>query len=146
VYESVEGRLKYTFHVAPGADPGLVRLAYRGATRVGLTDRGRLSVETPVGGFEDDTPYVYQEDADGNRTTVASAYAPEDAAGGGAYAFGFRLGDYDRSRTLFLDPTVLVYCGYIGARATTRARTSRWTRPGTCTWSAPRRRPSPPSP
>ena len=34
-------RLKYTFVVKPGADPGQIRLAYRGATAVTLTDAGR---------------------------------------------------------------------------------------------------------
>ena len=31
-----------------------------------------------------------------------------------AQEYGFRLGRYDRSRPLVLDPVVLVYCGYIG--------------------------------
>src|SRR5205085_1141104 len=32
----------------------------------------------------------------------------------GQYEYGFRIGDYDRSRPLVIDPTVLIYAGYIG--------------------------------
>ena len=32
----------------------------------------------------------------------------------GKFVYGFRVGAYDRSKTLFLDPAVLSYCGYIG--------------------------------
>lgn len=35
-------------------------------------------------------------------------------AGNRAHVYGFEAGDYDRSRTLVIDPAVLVYCGFIG--------------------------------
>jgi len=34
-----------------------------------------------------------------------------------AYVYGFRVGDYDASKPLVLDPAVLLYCGYIGGGA-----------------------------
>ena len=93
--------------MAPGADPDQIRLAYRGASAVKLNDSGRLDIETPVGGFTEDRPYVYQ-DIGGQRVVVESAYDLKDGV------YGFRLGNYDRSRPLVLDPVVLVYAGYIG--------------------------------
>jgi hypothetical protein len=60
VYEGTVNRLKYHFVVHPGADPNLIRLAYRGASSVSLNDAGQLVVETPLGSFEDDTPVAYQ--------------------------------------------------------------------------------------
>jgi hypothetical protein len=37
-----------------------------------------------------------------------------DASADDAVEFGFHIGEYDRTRTLVLDPVVIVYCGYIG--------------------------------
>ncbi|HEV8437730.1 MAG TPA: SBBP repeat-containing protein [Methylomirabilota bacterium] len=108
VYGGSAGRLKYAFHVKPGADPAQIRLAYRGATAVVL-DRGRLEVSTPLGGFTDDRPYAYQE-VDGRRMEIPTRYAKA----AGQHAYGFEVGDYDRNRPLVLDPTVIVYAGYIG--------------------------------
>ena len=108
VYRGTVNQLKYEFVVRPGADPDRIRLRYEGATRVHTTDRGALAVETPAGGFEDAPPAAWQE-IEGRRSPVAMAYA---LAPDGSY--GFTLGDYDATRTLVLDPAVLVYCGFIG--------------------------------
>jgi hypothetical protein len=113
VYGSSSGRLKYTFLLKPGADPARIRLRYEGATSVRLTEAGRLQVETPVGGFEEEAPYAYQEEGD-HRAEVAAEFRPEETSGGDAYRFGFRVGEYDRTKLLVLDPIVLAYAGYIG--------------------------------
>ena len=115
VYGGETGKLKYSFLVKPGADPSRIRLTYRGASAVRLTDAGRLQVETTAGGFEEDVPYAYQEDGGGKaRTEVQAAFELEAAAGRGEHGFGFQVGNYDKTRTLVLDPVVLAYCGYIG--------------------------------
>ena len=113
VYGSEGGKLKYTFIVEPGADPSLIRLAYRGASAVRMTEAGRLSVVTPAGDFEEEAPLSWQENP-GGRSDVASAFEPEVVSGGSGYRFGFRLGSYDRTKPLVIDPVVLSYCGYLG--------------------------------
>jgi hypothetical protein len=113
VYSGNAGRLKYTFLVKPGADPSKIKLSYRGATGVSLTEAGRIEVATPAGGFSEDKPYVYQE-VDGRQVQVAAAYALEPASASDGPIYGFRLGAYDKSLPLVLDPVVLVYAGYIG--------------------------------
>lgn len=107
VYTGSARQLKYTFLVKPGADPGQIKLAYRGASAV-VFDRGRLEVSTPVGGFTEDRPYVYQK-VDGRRIEIPTRYA----LAAGQHTYGFDVGAYDRSRPLVLDP-FLVYAGYIG--------------------------------
>jgi hypothetical protein len=107
VYHGTTDRLKYEFIVHPGADPARIRLAYRGADTLKLNEKGRLKVETPAGGFEDDVPEAWQE-VDGKTAAVAIAYELE------GQEYGFQVGDYDRAQILALDPAVLVYCGYIG--------------------------------
>ncbi len=115
VYTGTGGRLKYTFLVQPGARPEQIRLAYRGAADVRVARGGELEVTTPAGGFRDDKPYVYQE-VDGRKVEVSAAYDLEGKE------YGFRLGAYDRSRVLVLDPVVLVYAGYVGGAGTDIAR------------------------
>lgn len=131
-YKGEMDKLKYEFIVHPGADPAKIRLAYRGAERVALTAEGRLEVKTQTAAFEDDVPIAYQ-DVDGKRAGVHVAYSlgdvvwrqsslaisgsridPEAGLESQANVYGFMVGPYDRSRTLVLDPAVLVYCGYIG--------------------------------
>ncbi len=56
---------------------------------------------------------AYQE-VRGKRVEVSTDYALEPKAEAGSHAYGFKLGDYDRSRPLVLDPAVFVYAGYIG--------------------------------
>jgi hypothetical protein len=116
VYSGTVNRLKYTFVVKPGADPQQIKLAYRGATAVRLTDAGELEVSTPVGGFHDEKPYAYQE-VGHERVEVATAYALEADAAAGPHAYGFRVGTYDMGKPLVIDPAVLVYAGYIGGAA-----------------------------
>jgi hypothetical protein len=112
VYETTATGLKYSFELAAGADPALVRLAYTGASDVWINDAGQLVVSTRAGELRDDRPVVYQEIA-GERVSVAGAYTSE-AGPGGEYHVGFRLGAYDRARPLVIDPPVLVYSGFVG--------------------------------
>jgi hypothetical protein len=113
VYTGTVNRLKYRFVVRPGADPEVIRLAYRGATSVVVTDGGQLGVNTPVGGFNDDRPYSYQE-VKGQRVEVATGYRLQGGSTKEASIYGFKVDPYDRSIPLIIDPAVLVYCGYIG--------------------------------
>ena len=121
MYYGTAGHLKYTFLVKPGADPDRIQLAYRGATGVTLTDAGQLAISTPVGGFTDDRPYAYQEGR-GGRDEVPAAFAMVASKADGVQGYGFKVGQYDRSRPLVLDPSVLVYAGYIGGAGAEEAR------------------------
>jgi len=113
MYSGTVNRLKYTFVVKPGADPNRIKLAYRGATAVRVTKAGQLQVATPVGGFQDDTPYAYQE-VDGQREEVGASYTLQTVPAADRQVYGFRMGVYDKSKPLVLDPAVLIYAGYIG--------------------------------
>ena len=113
VYSGTVNQLKYEFRVKPGADPDCIRLAYHGATDVSVKETGALEVMTPIGGFEDDTPYAYQM-IEGERKEVSMRYVLEDRVQGKVFSYGFALGLYDPTKSIILDPAMLVYCGYIG--------------------------------
>ena len=107
VYHGTFDRLKHEFVVRPGADPARIRLAVGGAETFGLTADGRLRIQTPAGGFEDDAPVAYQE-IGGVRREVPVSYDL------GLKRYGFSVGGYDRGQPLVIDPSTLVYCGFIG--------------------------------
>jgi hypothetical protein len=116
MYYGTTDRMKYEFVVHPGADPSSIKLAYRGAESVILTQAGRLAVKTSLGGFEDDDPLAWQQ-IEKARTDISVAYILEPEKGRSwdcAHVFGFKVGEYDKRFPLVLDPAVLVYCGYIG--------------------------------
>jgi hypothetical protein len=107
--------LKQEFVLAPGADPMQIQLVYRGAD-VSLNNKGELVVFTPVGSFTDAAPVAYQE-IDGKRVEVSVDFVLGPSSGSGPEAtttYSFRLGTYDPTLPLVIDPAVLVYCGYVG--------------------------------
>ncbi len=113
VVSGAAGKLKSTFVVRPGADPGAIRLAYRGASAVRLGPDGGLVAETPIGDIREQAPFAYQE-VDGRRVEVAAAFELGEGAESGRQVYRFRLGGYDPARELVVDPVTLIYCGYIG--------------------------------
>jgi hypothetical protein len=118
-YSGTVNRLKYRFVVRPGADPSQIQLAYRGVTTLRIDANGQLEILTPLGTFQDDRPLAYQE-VGSQRLAVDVAYALDtgfDRSGvtpNSQPGYGFRLGPYDRSLPLIIDPAQLLYCGYIG--------------------------------
>ena len=113
VVTGTAGQLKSNFVIRPGADPSVIRLAYRGATAVGLEPGGGLLIGTPLGSIREQEPIAYQ-DIDGRRVEVSAAFALDPDGGPGRKSYRFRLGDYDPSHELVIDPVTLVYSGYIG--------------------------------
>jgi hypothetical protein len=115
VYEGVDleyygngRRLEYDFRVAAGADAARIALAFDGARRLKTDANGDLLI-SPRGGGDVRLlkPFAYQEDENGARTEVAARYIVE----GGRVRF--RLGAYDRSRALVIDPCV-EYATFLG--------------------------------
>jgi hypothetical protein len=107
VYGGERG-MKYDFIVRPGGRAADIRLRYVAAGGVSVTRSGGLRVVNPLGTIEEGKPYSYQPED--SRTTegrgsepkrnVASRFRLSDGT------VGFELGDYDRSRTLVIDPGV----------------------------------------
>ena len=114
VYDGTQSALKYTFFVAPGADPAQIRVAYRGADSVALTEVGGLSITTKVGGFDDGAPIAWQT-VDGRRIDVPVRFHLERQ--GEAHVASFKLGDYDPQLPLVIDPAIFLFSGFLGGSA-----------------------------
>ena len=107
VYYGHDGRLEYDFVIAPGASPSRIALDFDGVQRVTVNSAGDLVLDTRAGRLVQAKPVAYQEIA-GERHEVDSAYVRT-----GPRSVGFRVGAYDTSAPLRIDP-VLAYSTYLG--------------------------------
>jgi hypothetical protein len=99
--------LEYDFEVAPGADPSQIRIRFEGAESVEVEESGDVVLKVAGGELRQQRAAVYQEGESGRRR-VASRYV---VAGDGGV--GLELGDYDPTRPLVVDPT-LVFSTLVG--------------------------------
>jgi hypothetical protein len=112
-YSANQSRLKGTYIVAPGADPGQIRWRYDEASRVQVDGQGNLQV-TMTGDSSgqavtivEERPVAWQE-IKGVCTAVSARYVVA-----ADQTIGFSLGSYDATYPLTLDPTV-TYGSYLG--------------------------------
>ncbi|MCC3159971.1 gliding motility-associated C-terminal domain-containing protein [Hymenobacter sp. 15J16-1T3B] len=109
LYENARQELEYDFELAAGADPNLIGLRYTGADQLRLRPDGALLIQTGVGTITELAPQAWQLDARGQRRPVPCRYVLQGSE------VRFRLGRYDRTRPLVIDPTV-VFSTYTGSR------------------------------
>ncbi len=107
VYYPKDERLTYDFRVAPGADPGAIRLHFDGADRLALDREGNLQCFVAGRAVVMQKPTLYQEVA-GERRLVAGQFVlnGNDVA--------FEVGAYDRQLALVIDPVLPFYSTYFG--------------------------------
>jgi len=107
--------LEYDLVVSPGADPGRIRLDFQGAEKIRIDGEGNLVLKTAAGDLIQQKPKIYQRKG-AKLTAVAGDYVIT-----GKDEVGFRLGNYDRSGALVIDP-VLRYSTFLGGNDFDQAR------------------------
>ncbi len=107
VFYGHDGRLEYDFVVAPGADPGLIRLRLDGAGRLALDESGHLTASTATGRMVQFSPEIYQ-DIEGERQPVEGRYILTETN-----EVRFQVASYAAERPLVIDPQVY-YASYFG--------------------------------
>ena len=107
VYYGNQQQIEYDFVVAPGGDPGLIRLSFEGAEKLNLDSHGNLVLHTPDGPITQRSPVIYQYVGETKRI-VAGGYVLR-----GHNEVGFDVEAYDLGRPLIIDP-VLVYSTFLG--------------------------------
>jgi hypothetical protein len=110
VFYSREGQLEYDLLVAPGADPGRIRLRLEGADRIESGAGGDLVMQVDQHELRLRRPVAWQE-IDGRRVPVDCRYLDDGGEG-----IGLKLGDYDPRHRLIIDP-VIQYATYVGGSA-----------------------------
>ena len=109
VFYGNQRQLEYDFVVAPGADPSRIAWRIDGA-RASVDRKGDLVLQAATGAAVFDKLLVYQMEG-AKKVPVNGAFA---AAG---QEVRFRLGSYDRSKELVIDP-VLSYATYLAGSGT----------------------------
>jgi len=115
VFYGNQKNLEFDFIVAPGADPKIIELAFEGAEKIEVGERGDLILDIAGDKIRLDEPRVYQE-IDGNKQPVTSGYVlnPKSKTGNPKLqTVGFRVDAYDATKPLIIDP-ILAYSTYFG--------------------------------
>ncbi|MGA9998887.1 MAG: Ig-like domain-containing protein [Candidatus Acidiferrales bacterium] len=100
LFHGDERELEYDFVVAPGADPSKIAFRIRGAARTEIDAHGDLVLHTADSEFRMHKPVIYQ--------TIASERRPIEGnfVKKGKNEVAFRLGAYDHSQQLVIDPAI----------------------------------------
>lgn len=109
VYYGNQRELEYDFVVAPGANPERIALGFTGASPRIDTRTGDLVLAASAGETRFRAPVVYQRYGSKN-VPIAGTYTLTEGQ------VHFKLGRYDHSRELVIDP-VLNYMTYLGGTA-----------------------------
>lgn len=99
-YYSEYGQLKYDFIIQPGADPQQIAMRYEGADKLSIKNK-ELVVETSVATVKELAPYSYQSGLQG-RVTVNCQFELVNSS-----LVRFKIKEYDHSKVLVIDPTVI---------------------------------------
>jgi gliding motility-associated-like protein len=95
VYElHPESGIKYSIILHPGADPSLIQLNY--SKNIVLGADGKIRTNTAFGEIIDHMPVTFY--GDNHQKKVSSSYVVN------GNTIGFRLGNYDNTKTLIIDP------------------------------------------
>ena len=113
VYYGQQKELEYDFVVAPGADPGVIAIAFDGDVHsknvpLRISEQGELIAHLAGGDVHFHKPVVYQTANHAQKQPVDGRYTLK--ADG---KVGFELGSYDHSRQLVIDP-VISFSSYLG--------------------------------
>ena len=107
VYYGQDRKLEYDFIVSPGADPGPIRLDFEGAGAININKDGSLALKMKGGDVVWRKPAIYQEKNTG-RTGVDGDFVKL-----AENSVGFKIGPYDHSLPLVIDPSLL-FSTYLG--------------------------------
>ncbi len=99
-------QVEHDFVVHPGANPSNIRLQFSGARNVDVTHAGDLTIGLDGSAVTLRRPRAYQTIAGVRREVLAKFVVINGYA-------GFRLGSYDRTQVLIIDPT-LDYSTFLG--------------------------------
>ena len=99
-YYSEYGQLKYDFLIHPGADLTQIAMRYEGADKLSIKNK-ELLIQTSVGNVKEMAPYSYQSGSIG-RETVNCQFEIVNGS-----IVKFKVKEYDKSKVLVIDPTVI---------------------------------------
>jgi len=106
-YHGAQSQLEFDLVIAPAANPEVIGLGFAGVKGMETDASGNLVLASSAGNLTLHAPVAYQE-RDGSRQLVGARFVIKPN-----HEVGFKIGSYDRSRALVIDPT-LSYATYLG--------------------------------
>lgn len=120
IYKDIELTLKAydnnvekLFHVRPGADPAAIRIKVKGTRSIGVTEQGLLALNLTDCVVMYSQPRAYQVVNNETRPIEVAYHVDGDS-------YGFKLGEYDTSEELIIDP--LLQATYFGGSGNDEVR------------------------
>ncbi len=106
IFQGSEQNLEYDFHVLPGADPKMIQLEFEGTEKTKIDRNGNLVFKFKGVELRHQKPVAYQI-IDGEKREVFAEFVLLRRN-----QVGFKVGDYDTSQELIIDP--IIYSTYLG--------------------------------
>jgi hypothetical protein len=91
--------LKYDFVVRPGGNPSDIGFSYLGG-KASVDENSDISVESPISGIVDRDLFIYQNIDRTHKRVQGSIEMQENS-------FSFTIEEYDRKKTLVIDPNII---------------------------------------
>lgn len=108
VFYGKNNQLEYDIRVAPGVDPSIARFKFTGATDLKIDNTGALIASVKGDNhLQMHKPVIYQM-IDGQKHPITGHFVLS-----ANHEVGFQVGDYDKTKTLVIDP-VLSYSTFLG--------------------------------
>jgi|GEM_PF-6336090 len=116
-FRAYGNNVEKVFYIQPGADPDHIRMRLSGIRNLKVTGSGELEVETEVGRMRSTKPVAYQEGTANLNQSVTSSQKQNRSYIDVTYIvngndYGFKVGNYDPTRPLVIDP--LLQSTYLG--------------------------------
>ncbi len=121
VYYGNQGQLEYDFGVAPGIDPGVIKLSLQSEDEASVNQQtGDLVLRVSGGEVRFNKPIVYQkftgsakraDDAGAAKRFIKGRYVTK-----GGRQIAFEVATYDSTKALVIDP-ILSYSTYLGGKS-----------------------------
>ncbi len=107
VFHGDQQRLEYDFRVAPGADTRRIQFEVSGAEKMEVAENGDLVLHATITEFRMRKPLLYQ-DVGNQRVPVEGGFSLQAGK-----LVAFRVGPYDKTLPLVIDPTI-VFSTFLG--------------------------------
>ena len=106
VYRLTDGMIKYDIIIHPGADPYDIQIKIEGAKDLSISQQGDLVIGTEYWDIVDQGLFTYYQDVSHEPIPCKFELINE-------IEYSFSLGEYDKSRTVVIDPFI-AYSTFIG--------------------------------
>ena len=111
-YTAATGDLENDIIVQPGVDASQLKMQVEGIAALKLNGNGEIILPTTVGEFNIPSPVSYLIDKDGKKTEIKIKYRLT-----GDNTLVFDIPDYDKGKTLVIDPIVMRWATMISQNA-----------------------------